>query len=363
MSDVFNFVVHNQAKWTSLGSKTDLDPSRFPALFGSNEDVWIVLTYLQLRRRGLRATVSQRPLPKRINVVDGIHLGPKDAGPNVFLIGCRGDGPYPALCQIVLHQNTLRLADPASFYVPQWTQPGLIGRNPGRRGVRAIGFFGHAAVNLDVAFQCDGFRSKLTARGCELVIHDRRERSEWHDYSKVDLTLSVRNIPYRHLLLKPANKLINSWCAHTPAIIGPEPAVQALRRSSLDCFEARRPSQVVDILALLEREPEIYQRMVAHGRVRAIEYADDMIAARWLRILKASRALFIRWSKLSPAEMDHSYRARLSSQLRALHRHEREVHQEYWRAGFERRWWESRQPPPRSVGEETGITMAPVNAL
>lgn len=342
---LFNFFVRSERKWTSLATPANLDPNRCPTLFESNEDIWVVLTYLQLRRRGMRVTFSHGLVPGGINIVDGIHLEAEDIGPEFFLVGCRGDGHYPALCQVVLHQNTLRLPGQSSIYVPQWSQPGLKCRNGARTAVRSIGFFGHAAVNLGREFHDESFRKKLEEKGYELIVNDRDGRPNWHDYSNIDVTLSVRNIPYEHLRLKPANKLINSWHAGTPAIVGPEPAVQALRQSTLDYFEVRRPDEVFEVLALLESQPAIYQRMVAHGKARALEYTDAAVSARWLRALRSIHPCYARWRKLPAREMDRSYAARLRLHAQALRRHERDVHRGYWNSGFERRWWESRVPP------------------
>lgn len=344
-SATFNFVVRNELKWACLGTNCDLDPDRLPALFASNEDVWVVLTCLRLGRRGLRFTVSRRPVPGAINIVDGIKLEPADSGPDIFLVGCRGDGHYPALCQIVLQQNTIRQAGAGAIYVPQWPQPGIICRNAHRRKPCTLGFFGHAAVNLDGSFHDRVFADRIASRGYELIIHDKDDAPCWHDYSKIDLTLSVRNIPYAHLRLKPANKLINSWHAGAPAIIGPEPAVQALRRSRLDYFEVRRPEQVLDVLASLESRPEIYRSMVEHGRARALRYTNDAVSVRWFRALESIQEFYIGWKRLRTAERDLAHAARLDRHARALRKHERDVHRAYWKAGFDRQWWDTRLPP------------------
>ena len=340
------FVVRNHMKWMEiLTANTRPSIRDIRHMFVSNEDIWIVLTYLQLRRRGAKIQISSQPIPGRINIVDGIHLDPEHTRPDVFLVGCRGDGHYPALCDIVLHQNTLRLPGQRSIHVPQWIQPGIAPRDGNRRDVRTIGFLGHAAVNLHRAFHTAAMREALASKGYDLVIRDRDGCPQWHDYSDIDLTLCVRDIPYEHLRLKPANKLINSWYARTPTIIGREPAIRALRRSDLDYFELQSPEQIFDCLTLFRSQPSLYRKMVEHGSTRALQFSDDAVSGCWLKALRLIRRRYLLWERSAAAELDLTYQTRLKLHARALLRHKRTVHDAYYSAGFQRDWWDSRLPP------------------
>jgi hypothetical protein len=346
MRSELNFVVLKWDKWAPLLAQHPPNDVRDIAhLIVSNEDVWVVLTYLQLRRRGLRASVSPMPVRGAINILDGIHIQPEHVTPDMYIVGCRGDGHYPGLCQTVIHQNTLRAPRRTVIYVPQWMQPGLLPRNPTRSRIERIGFFGHAAVNLLGYFHDEAFADQLRNLGCELSIRDRGERVCWHDYRDIDLVLSVRDIPYEHLKVKPANKLINAWYANTPAIIGPEPAIQALRRSQLDYFEARQPDEILQILKLLRSRPALYEEMILHGRKRAASYTDDALSRLWKIALNAIGVRFQQWQRMTSKQMDRAYMQRIRDHHRALDKHERDIHRSYRNRGFEKKWWESIRPP------------------
>jgi hypothetical protein len=345
-----HFVVLDWNKWAPLlpiathASVADLAPH-----IVSNEDVWVVLTYLQLTARGFSASIGPTALRGRINIFDGIHVLPEHLAANMFAVGCRGDGHYPAICNVVIHQNTLRLPKQRSIYIPQWAQPGLRPRDPKRTRIQNIAFFGHSAVNLMSCFHDPSFQAELHARGYALLIRDRGDQVRWNDYHEVDLALSMRSIPHAHLKLKPANKLTNAWLAGTPAIIGPEPAVRALRRSELDYFEVREPEQVLNVLSALKKHGAAYQAMVAHGHKRAELYSDDAVAARWKFMLRAMLPRFRQWQRLSSDELDRGYAARVRGHRLSLQRHERDIHRPYWTMGFGKQWWTSKHPPTQQA--------------
>jgi hypothetical protein len=338
--------VFNWSKWaTVLRTPTPRTITELAPHIVSNEDVWVVLTYLQLTARGFKASIGPSPLRGRINICDGIHVLPEHLTPEMFVVGCRGDGHYPAVCHTVIHQNTLRLPGQRSMYIPQWAQPGLRPRDPGRTRIQNIAFFGHSAVNLMRCFHDPSFQAKMQALGYTFLIRDRGERVQWNDYREIDLVLSMRAIPHAHLQLKPANKLINAWLAGTPAIIGPEPAVHALRRSALDYFEAREPEQVLQLLSTLRERSDLYDAMAAHGRKRAALYTDDAVAHRWRITLRAISSQYRQWHRQSNEQLDREYWRRLRNHELALQRHQRDIHRPYWQMGFGRQWWTSTQPP------------------
>jgi hypothetical protein len=334
-----NFVIFGE-KWADLLAGEVKSISEVAARIILNEDVWSVLTYLQMRKRGLCASLSSEPLPDRINIVDGIRLEPERTSPEMFLVGCRGDGHYPGICQAVIQQNLITDEDEPSIYIPQWAQPGLIPRSPSRAQIRNIGFLGHHAINLAKCFREAAFVQDLRALGCELLIKGKSDtRVSWNDYSDLDLVLAVRDIPETHLRLKPVNKLTNAWMAGVPAMIGVEPAVELIRMSPLDCIAIRQPADVFQALQTLHECGGLYENMVKHGRRRAAEYADEAIAGRWFHALECIRDEFRRWKRM-PREhriADHNRRLELS----AFHltRHVEGVHRDYARQGYGPNWW------------------------
>jgi hypothetical protein len=336
-----HFVVVDWKRWEALLSRADSRVADYAPSIVTNEDVWVVQTYLQLAARGVCASIGPEPVATAINIVDGITLGAATSAADVFYVGCRGDGHYPAICQVVLHQNTLTPAEAPAIYIPQWPQPALIQRAQSRRGIRCLGFFGHARINLAAGFREAAFGRELRRRGCRLEIRGRSgDCVSWNDYSQIDLVLSARSIPHAHGLLKPVNKLSNAWLARVPALIGPEPAVEAIRESPLDYVPIQSPADALDALDMLQADGALYERMVEHGSRRGESFSADAVAARWLSLLEAVRSRYESWRQL-----DAQARATDLVRRRKLHRthlalHSTRIHAAYASLGFGQKWWE-----------------------
>lgn len=137
--------------------------------------------------------------------------------------------------------------------------------------------------NLAADLRNDSFRRRLTALGMELVI--KGSHREWHDYRDVDVVLALRDIAEHWIVTKPATKLYNSWHAGCPAVLGREPAFEALRQSELDYLPIASADDALAALARLRDDPQLYAAMVENGQHRAAEYTPDAVAARWCEFL------------------------------------------------------------------------------
>ena len=173
------------------------------------------------------------------------------------------------ICAHTIVQNPHNAIAPTEHLIQHWPQPGLLSRLPGRGDrVERIVFKG-ADYNLWEPFAGAEFRQALAMLGVEFRIdswpEDRRQ-CRWHDYQDTDLVLAVRNLTEMDYYIKPASKLINAWHAGTPALLGPEPAFQALRRSELDYVEIRTPEEAVQAVRRLKEDPKLYRTMVENGR-------------------------------------------------------------------------------------------------
>lgn len=91
-----------------------------------------------------------------------------------------------------------------------------------------VGYMGNLH-QLSPAYRQDAFRRALEELGVDLLLGGNRD--DWRDYSSVDVVLAARDAHPDLLLTKPASKLVNAWLAGCPALLGPEPAFQDLRRS------------------------------------------------------------------------------------------------------------------------------------
>lgn len=199
-----------------------------------------------------------------------------------FVVGCRGDGTRPSVCHFVVCQSQFCVKSKTDAFIPHWPQPGLIPRCR-QRGTRIqrIVFKG---AELAEEFHSTEFHQALEQIGVKFLIHDNSKDGafNWHDYRDADLVLAVRDHP---ALIKPASKLINAWRAGVPALLGPEPAFQELRQSSLDYVEVKTPDDALNAIRRLQQNPQLYQQMIDHGLRRAEAFTTDRIAQYWRDVL------------------------------------------------------------------------------
>jgi hypothetical protein len=272
------FVLPDAERWMDL---VEADPVPLPgevhARFERGADAWTIVSYLVLKGRGHAVELSSTMLPDRICVAHRDSVIRRELPFDSYIVAVRADrGPvWIGDWQIV--QNSI-LEQGRSHYLPYWPQPGLLARNPARgTRIERVGFMGRER-NLGEPFRNDSFRRHLSDMGMELVV--RTERGEWNDYRELDAILAVREGNPLWLSTKPASKLVNSWHAACPAILGPELAYDDVGDSERDFLTVRSPEQAIDALLSL-RDPIRYQRLVEHGRTRAQEFTIPAVARHW----------------------------------------------------------------------------------
>jgi len=221
-------------------------------------------------------------------IIPYYYLSPKDLLFRSYVVACQHDTPYPHLCDRRIVLNHLQVFDEEHYFMPHRPQPQLKPRNPARGTlIRNLVFKGHE-YNLFAPFRSEAFVSELTALGINLAISSQETASlfsDWCDYTEADVVLAVRNNTKYDIALKPALKLINAWFAGCPAILGPEPAYQALRQSELDYIEVRQPEEAIAALKYLQANPDVYVAMIENGFRRAQEFTPDRIAQHWHSLL------------------------------------------------------------------------------
>ena len=121
-------------------------------------------------------------------------------------------------------------------------------------------------VNLANELKTKEWKYKLKKLGFSWFI---APKEKWHDYSNIDLTISVREFgennrtenPLFDPDSKPPSKLINSWLAGVPAILGQESAYQNLRQNPLDFIEVRSKQELVQSLIEIRENKELYRKI------------------------------------------------------------------------------------------------------
>lgn len=253
---------------------------------------WTLQTFLHLRDAGFPCELVER-FPSRGIVVAHRDLLPITLRPHpdVFLVCIKADRNMHTWAQYHVVQNE---SDPSqgdrSTMITHWPQPGLVPRDPGR-GTQCenIAYFGRE-MNLAPELRAEGWEDVLDRRGFEWVV---RPRPQWNDYEDIDVTVSVRRFgecisddPVFDSRSKPPSKLINSWMAGVPAIVGSEPAYQHMRTSELDFIEVNSVADLHWALKRLRENPDLYRAMVENGLKRAKEYGPSSITAEWLSLFR-----------------------------------------------------------------------------
>lgn len=257
--------------------------------FRNAADAWGAQTYIQLKRRGLNVFLVPDFVPNQICVVTYDHLALRALPYSSYVVCCKHDRGRPEICEQRIVQNQLDILNAATDHLmPVWPQPCLKPRDPARQSrVENLVFKGRM-IYLATPFRSTEFIADLEALGIQLQVSpDNLEAAYqfWTDYSTADVVIAVRNCTDYDLSIKPPSKLVNAWLAGTPAILGPEPAFQALRQSELDYFEVRQPEEAIAALRRLQDEPGLYQAMVENGRRRAQDFTADRLAERWRDLL------------------------------------------------------------------------------
>jgi hypothetical protein len=300
-----HFVIANGDSWRDLlevEARGYLPPAprEIAGRIKNNEDCWVILTYVHLRRRGLPVRLQTRFVPDAICVASGLDYGIRTRPDQSFVIACRGDGPRVALCDFQVVQNPCNVWSQNDFLIPLWPQPDLLPRDPGRETLLRNVVYKGDLGNLNEPFRRPEFRAALEKRGLRLSLDGKPEGNglvSWGDYREADLLLAVRNLTRGDAKLKPASKLLNAWHAGVPALLGPEPAFQRLRRSEFDYLEIRTPEDALAAIDRLLAEPQRYRAMVEQAARRSPEFGEDATARLWIELLEAAERGLARWRR------------------------------------------------------------------
>jgi hypothetical protein len=298
------FVVRYAERWTELFATPEqmLDPDEIHGRFKGNEDCWIVMTYLRLRQQNLNVSISNQLVPGAICVVSGLDLAVSHRPDQSFVVACRSDGHVPVLADLRIVQTEAMLNTPKDIFIHHWSQPGLMPRLPERGNqIQTIVFKGWEG-NLYEPFRSKAFIQELEQLGVAFQLDGLPEvgLARWHDYREADLVLAIRNLSELDALGKPASKLVNAWKAGVPALLGPEPAFRALRRSAdLDYIEIKTPQDALSAIRRLKANPQLYEAMVANGLQRAEAFSVEQQCDRWHQVLSNEVAQHYRqWQKM-----------------------------------------------------------------
>jgi hypothetical protein len=285
---------------------------------------WTLQTYLHLQEAGFPCRLSEK-FPHKGIVVSHRDFLPVFLAPRagVFLICIKPDRKEHTWAEYYVVQNTndrtfnSRAGKGRTAALPYWPQPSLIPRDA-QRGQRVanVAYLGRT-LNLATELKSDAWRNDLATLG---LTWSTVEFDHWHDYQTIDVTVSVRSFaehsssPIFHPDSKPPSKLVNSWLAGVPAILGAESAYQSLRRDSLDYIEVSSPNELREALRSLRDDKNLYRGMVERGNERAREYSTRAVRERWVRLFENDiHTALNTWESRTPARRFLSSMANLAA--------------------------------------------------
>jgi len=261
--------------------------------YGTLTTSWIVQTYLNLKNNNFPC--------KAISELsqDGIILACKSDLPDKirissssFIVCVKADQRQHLFSPYHIVQNPFNYLlrkdkkNSSSYYMLHWPQPGLVSRDPNRGDkFENIAFFGDIRYNLAAELGGALWKESLSSLGLNWIVIDQTQIAKWNDYSYIDAIVAVRSFDKRRYDSKPASKLYNAWHAGVPAILGPESAYKAERKSELDYIEVQYLKEAIEAIKRLKNDKEFRNRMVENGRIRAKETEKAEIIKRWEHFL------------------------------------------------------------------------------
>ncbi|TRU80109.1 MAG: hypothetical protein EWV76_23935 [Microcystis novacekii Mn_MB_F_20050700_S1] len=303
---------------------------------GRGSLAWILQTYLRLRESNFPCELVDT-IPK-----EGIVIGHRESlaydfqpYPKLLLACVKGDQNPQPYAQIHIVQNRQELTASQlyiqsisedqyllpgkRYFLPHWTQPGLIPRDP-QRGDRFenVVYLG-ISYNLAPPLRKPEWQQQLEHLGLNWCIQTNDEF--WHDYRQADAIVAIRRFDSKETYpWKPPTKLYNAWLAGVPAILGNESAFQAEYKNELDFFTANNENDVIYYLKQLRDNSYLRQQIKSHYQERSKTVTISYLVHCWHQfILNECVPAYNQWCSLSLWQQKQFFlRRRLLSKLNQL---------------------------------------------
>lgn len=301
-----------QTRWQDLidapqcPSPDELPSSRFLVL----EDIWIISTYMRLRRAGLPVEIDSSTRDGAINVASSPRIASRHPIRNGLLVSIRADRARQTWGDISLVQNPLNLRSTRDWLIDHWPQPNITPRDPDRGDrVERVGVLS-PITSISPEIRDPAFAAKLESLGFELVI--RSDGVGWNDFSDLDVQIAIRDIPSIQLRTKPPTKLVQAWISQCPAVTGVEPGFRTYGRPGLDYLEASSASDVIDRLCLLRENPSVYRSLIANGSARVPLHDEAAVLRQWENFLRGPATSWMKILSSRPRGMRHQAKVRVA---------------------------------------------------
>jgi hypothetical protein len=298
---------------------------------------WVLQTYLRLKENGFPCHLVSE-IPDQGIVICHRRSTDYSYRPNskTLAICIKGDIASHPYTQIQVVQNRLEcklaplaiqsisqdiyLLPGARYYMPHWPQANIQPRNDTKVEFMNIAYFG-ITFNLASELRSQTWTQEIEKLG--LCWKRQTDPYYWSDYRTIDAIVAIRSFQVTNgYSWKPPSKLFNAWIANVPAILGPESAFQAERKSSLDYLEVKSVEETLSALKKLRDDPDFREAIVKNGQKRAQEIQPSKLVNRWRNFLiEACVPAYERWCGLSNWERKQYYwRRDLAVKLSSLYR-------------------------------------------
>lgn len=257
---------------------------------------WIIQTFLRLKELNLNVEISDDWPNSGIVVLlsdkESLHSLNENfsrLNKNILVITIRADEIQwrPFLSDIEIVQNGMFANNRDCFFIPHWPQPGIIKRDKSRKHTIKNIVFKGGRGSLDDVFHSEKWLNELQRRSLNFICHTESTLTNWTDYREADITFAVRPQFGDKLRRsdKPASKLVNSWHAEVPAVLGTEYPFLELKKTEFDYLEAETMEDGLRAIDLLISNEKIYFKMIHNGIQRSQEFSSSNIADQWRKLL------------------------------------------------------------------------------
>ena len=256
------------------------------AIKTSGFTAWIVSTYVRVKNAGLPCEFIDHIPSSGILFALSDSLGNRHPYTGELMVVCaKSDKEFHPSAYLHVVQNPDDCHNRKNhiwkpYYIPHWPQPNLISRRKSREFlVENVAYMG-TRTNLAKELLSEDWNNSLRQLGVNW--HPHFSHHKWSDYSEVDIIVAARSFSDRRDKNKPASKLINAWRAEVPAILAPESAFLAVRKSELDFAIVNSLDEIIDAIQKLKTNPKLYRSMLDNGIKRSQEFQEDKITQLWL---------------------------------------------------------------------------------
>lgn len=220
--------------------------------------------------------------------------------PSLFLAGIVADEgiPHPA-AMVHLIPNRLSIKRlPFAEFIPHWSQPFLIPRDPKReKRFETVCFMGYPQ-NIAPALCSQEWHQRLAKElGLRFI---QRSVNEWHDFSDVDCIVAIRDFSKRVFCYKPAHKLYNAWLAGVPFIGGRDSAYVADGHPGKDYLVAHSAEEVFQYLKKLKEDQSFRAQIIESGSQSGAQFTREMILQQWKQCIQETLPIqALKWYRAS----------------------------------------------------------------